>query len=285
MNESLLLQLQAAEEELTPQFKALRGAMSALKKAIKLAGEETLDPLAMQKALVKLEEAAKAVDNDQLQAATEAFAAQTQEGLDALAFEFARDLKHVFEERGQTVEGRPPTLAVGLFTLQIDAGARKAQWFYGHEALTKPMPLSIHAITKAYDRAQKSIGEREIKPDEFLGELYKAWQDALAERKRPPSGKRINVVEIHAKVTLNRQNKRFWNSPARSTFKDYPRELFVRDLVLIQETPTVNIDGETYRLRLAGATKNQTENAMRSIWLPQTALDGDYYADVTFEEA
>ena len=92
-----------------------------------------------------------------------------------------------------------------------------------------------------------------------------------------------SLDQTHA--TLNRQNKRFWNNPARSTFKDYPRELFVRDLVLVQETPTVEIDGKRYRLRLAGATKSQTESAMRSIWLPRTALDGDYYADVTFEEA
>ena len=101
-----------------------------------------------------------------------------------------------------------------------------------------------------------------------MAELYKAWQDALAKRQKAPAGKRINIVEIYSQVTLNRQTSRFWNSPSRSTFKDYERAHFVRDLVLIQAAPTVTVDGTTYHLRLGGATKSQADNPARSIWLP-----------------
>jgi hypothetical protein len=37
-------------------------------------------------------------------------------------------------------------------------------------------------------------------------------------------------------------------------------------------------------MRLGVATKSQAENPSRSIWLPSGPLDGEYYADVTFEE-
>ena len=107
MNENLLAQIHAAQESLIPQFKALRSATGALRNANKLAAEERHDAIAMQKVLVKLQLASELVEDDALSAAVETFATETQAALDALAFEFARDLKEVFEERGERVEGRP----------------------------------------------------------------------------------------------------------------------------------------------------------------------------------
>jgi hypothetical protein len=124
--------------------------------------------------------------------------------------------------------------------------------------------------------------QRSIDVPAFMNELYKAWQDSLAKRQRPPAGKRINVVEVYSQMTLNRQTPRFWNSQAHSNFKDYERAHFVRDLVLAQAAPTVEADGKTQHLRLGVATKSQADNPARSIWLPQSALDGEYYSDLTF---
>jgi len=282
MNPALLAHLQTAQLTLDPQYQSLHEAIAALKRAVALANDETLDAIAMHKHLARLEEAAARLDDPTLAAAVAAFAQQTEHGLDALAFEFARDLKHVFEQRGQTVEGRPPTLVVDSLALHIDMGARKAQWFYGKEALTSPIALSINAIVKAYDQQNKAIVLRSIDVPAFMAELHKAWQDSLAKRQRPPAGKRINVVEVYSQMTLNRQSPRFWNSPARSNFRDYERAHFVRDLVLAQAAPTVEADGEMLHLRLGVATKSQADSPARSIWLPQSALDGEYYSDLTF---
>jgi hypothetical protein len=282
MNPALLAQLQAAQATLEPRYHTLHAATAALKRAVALASDETLDAIAMHKHLAKLQEAAAQLDDPTLQSAVSAFAEQTQHGLDGLAFEFARDLKEVFERRSQTVQGRPPTLVVDSLTLQIDMATRKAQWFYGKEALTKPLPLSLDALVKAYDQQQKSIVQRAIDVPAFVDELFRAWQDALAKRQKPPAGKRINIVEVYSQVTLNRQTPRFWNSPARSNFRDYERAHFVRDLVLVQAAPTTEADGQTQHLRLGVATKSQADNPMRSIWLPRSALDGEYYSDLTF---
>ena len=282
MNPALLAHLKAAQSILDPQYQALHAAVAALKRAVVLASDETLDAIAMHKHLAKLEEAAARLGDPTLHAAVSAFAQQTQHGLDSLAFEFARDLRHVFEQRGQAVEGRPPTLVVDSLALHIDMGARRAQWFYGKEALTSPIPLSLNAIVKAYDQQTKAIVQRSIDVAAFMVELHKAWQDSLAKRQRPPAGKRINIVEVYSQMTLNRQTPRFWNSPARSNFKDYERAHFVRDLVLAQAAPTVEADGEMLHLRLGVATKSQADSPMRSIWLPQSALDGEFYSDLTF---
>lgn len=276
--------IRTAQAELDPQFKALRGATSALKQALRLAGEEKLDALAMQKALVKLEQANEQLDSDEMQAATSTFASQTQEALDALAFAFARDLKETFEARGQSVEGRPPTLIVDDLVLNIDIGARKAQWLYGKEPLTKLIPLSINGIVKAYDRQRKVILDREIDVDAFLTELYTAWQNVIDKRAQRPSGGRANLLEVYSQLVLNRQATRFWNAPSRSTFRDYERPLFVRDLVLARQSPTVTIEESTFNWQLGGATKSQAESASRSVWMPRSALDGEYVATIAFEE-
>jgi hypothetical protein len=286
MNEELLQQLQTTQKKLDPQFKALRNASSALRQALQLASQEKADALPMQKALAKLEQAlaeaeGQDLQSEELRTATDAFAAETGHALDALAYEFARDLKETFEARGESVEGRPPTLVVDPLVLQIDINARKAQWFYGKEALTRPLPLSLNAIVSAYDQQRKQIVARTIDTGSFLRELYNAWNGLLQEKSR----RRVNIVEAYSKLVLNRQSARFWNAPSRSTFKDYERPFFVRDLVLARDAdPTVEIDGQRFRLRLAVATKSQAESATRSIWIPTSALDGEYYSEVTFEE-
>jgi hypothetical protein len=283
--EDVLEQLQTAQSGLEPRFKALQKVMSALRTATRLAGEEKADAIAMQKALAKLETAAADVDGPAVDAAVAAFAAATQRALDGLAFEFARDLRDEFAARGETVTGRPPILAVGMLALQIDTAARKGQWFYGREPLTRPLPLSLKGILAAYERQHKLIAQRSIDTDAFLQELYQAWQDSVKKRDRRPAGGRINIVEVHAQLTLNRQNSRFWNAPARSTFKDYARALFVRDLTLLRdlEATSLMVDGEHCRFRLGVATKSQAEQASRSIWLPDHGLEGQYYSDITFD--
>lgn len=293
MNDELLQAVQAGQSETDPKFKALKAASSALTAASRLASQEKLDALPMQKALAKLQQASEMVkaaglEDAALDSATTTFGEATQAALDTLAFQFARDLKESFEARGQTVEGRPPTLVVDQLVLQIDIAARKAQWFYGKEALTKPLPLSLGGIIKAYDQQRKAILERKDETPVFLADLYSAWNDLMTEKTeksgRRPAQNRINLVETYAKLVLNRQATRFWNTPSRSTFKDYERHFFVRDLVLANEAgATVKVDGTTYRLRLGTATKSQADNAMRSVWVPSSALGGDFYGDITFE--
>lgn len=285
MEEDVLRQLQQAESQLDPQFKALRKAMNTLRAAIRVVSDGKADAIPMQKALVKLEAAASDVESEALDAAVAAFAAATHGALDSLAMEFARDLRDEFAAREETVSGRPPVLAVGMLNLNIDTMARKGQWFYGKEPLTRPLPLSLKGTITAYEKQKKLIAQRTIDTDAFLQALHQAWQDSINKRDRRPPGGRINIVEVHAQLTLNRQNARFWNAPARRTFKDYDRPLFVRDLTILRDEDATRlmVNGEARRLRLGVATKSQAEQASRSIWLPENALEGQYYSDVTFD--
>ena len=275
--EEVLSKLETAQAELEPRFKALRLTMSALKMAVRLAAAERADALPMQKALVKLETAAAAVDGEALSTAVSAFADATQTALDNLAFEFAKDLRAEFEARGETVAGRPPVLYVGLLTFRIDIAVRKGQWLYGKEPLTRPIPLSLNGILKAYDRQVKRIAQRTINAEDLVSELKMAWQDCLDKRTKKTAGGRINIIEVYGQLILNRQSNRFWNQPSRSTFKDYERDLFVRDLVILREQGAAEV------FHLGVATKNQAEQASRSLWLPDTAATGQYYSDITFE--
>jgi hypothetical protein len=277
--------IQTALQTLDPQFRALRATIGALKSAERLSAAATPDALPMHKALARLEAAAAQLDHPAVTAAVQAFADDTQSALDGLAFDFAGELRAAFAARQEAVGGRPPTLTVGLLTLTIDVAARKAQWLYGREALTGSIPLSLAAVLKAYDQQVKRIAARPLDAPAFLQELHKAWQDCVDKRKQRPQGGRISIVEAHSQMTINRQNARFWNAPSRRTFKDYERELFVRDMVLLREGPLheLNVEGRRLRLRLGVATKSQSDQASRSMWLPESASEGQYYADIFFE--
>lgn len=273
--EETLAQLEAARVDLDPQFKALRSVMSALNKAIRLASADKADALPMYKALTKLETAAEPVDNPTLHQAVSAFSTTTQTALDNLAYEFAKDLRDAFESRGETLTGRPPTLTINSLTLVINMAVRKGQWFYGKEALTKLIPLSLTGILKAYDSQVKRIVSRTL-DNKFVPDLQQAWQDCIDKRKQRPSQGRVNLIEAYSQLTLNRQSNRFWNQPSRSTFKEYERVLFARDLVLAREMSAPPF-------RLGVATKSQADQASRSLWLPEAGMDGNYYGDITFD--
>lgn len=287
MDRDLVESLREAQRTLEPQFKELRQAVAALKRAARLAESEKPDALPMNKALLKLEQAAAKLPDDALQAATATFRRETERALDALAFDFAKDLRDTFAGRGVQVDGRPPALLVGDLVLRIDVAARKAQWFYGQEPLTGRLQLSVAAIVAAYERQRKLIAQGETAPADFLRELFATWNGELQSRSRRPAGNRLNLVDTYAKMTMARQSARFWNAPSRQTFKDYPRPQFVRDLVRAQAAPEFSVDGRRHHLRLGVATKSQADSSSRSVWLPSAngGLDGAYYSDVTFEEA
>lgn len=276
MMEELLRQLETVQTELQPQFNALRGVMGALQGAVKLASAAKPDALPMQKALLKLQQASAQYPHETLNQAVSSFAAATQTALDSLAFEFATDLREAFTARGEVVDGRPPVLGVGLLTLKIDMATRKGQWLYGKEPVTPAIPLSLTGILKTYDQQNKLLSGRQVDAAALVEELRKAWQDCLEAKGKARTG-RVNLVEAYSKLTLNRQSNRFWNQPSRQTFKDYERVLFVRDLVLIRDSR------EAVAFRLGIATKSQTDQASRSIWLPTSALEGEYYSDITFD--
>ncbi len=278
-------QLQLALQALDPQYKALRTVISALKSAEKLTAADSADALPMHKTLTKLETAATTIDSPELDIALTAFGSETQTALDNLAFDFAKELRSTFAARGETVTGRPPVLSVGMLTFAINIAARKGQWQYGKEMLTRPIPLSLTGILKAYDQQVKRIVSRTIDAPAFLEELHSAWQKCIDKRKQRPQGGRINIVELHSEVTLGRQSARFWNAPSRSTFKDYDRVLFVRDLVILRETETLTLTvaDEKLRLRLGVATKSQADQSSKSMWIPDSATDGQYHSDITFD--
>ena len=284
MQNELLTQLQATHQELQPQLKALRSATNTIQRAIRLMSREKPEALAMQHTLSKLQQASQQVGDPRLGAVTRTFEEVTTVAMKNLELEFASDLKDAFTLQGEVVKGRPPILAVGLLLLHIDRKKHKAQWFYGKDPLTRPLPLSQHTILKAYRTQRQAITNRKINQDSFLLELYQAWQQLIKQRVRRPAGGRVNIVEVYSKVVMNRQPPRFWNGPSRQSFTEYFRAHFVRDIVLITALPTLTRAGSTYRLRLGVATKSQASQPYRAMWLPEPPFGGQYYSDLTFEE-
>ena len=126
-----------------------------------------------------------------------------------------------------------------MLTFAINIAARKGQWQYGKEMLTRPIPLSLTGILKAYDQQVKHC-QPDIDAPAFLKELHDAWQNASTTQ-AAPAGWAHQYRRATQRGHVGASERLFWNAPSRSTFKDYDRVLFVRDLVILRETETLTL--------------------------------------------
>ena len=173
----------------------------AVKRAAKLAGEETLDALAMDKLLPRLQKTRPAEVDDALPSRPPpetASAAETQAGRSTgLAFDFAKDLRDVFQARG-LCDGRRATAHVerrpaGPADRHRPRGRPSGSTAKG--LAHAPDLVFINNLLKAYDAQHKAIEQRDLKATEFVGGAVQGVERTDRQTTARPSGGRINLVE------------------------------------------------------------------------------------------
>ncbi|MEI7643637.1 MAG: hypothetical protein WCJ55_04930 [Chloroflexales bacterium] len=265
--------------ELRREAKLLTGMAAVLKDALAALRGEAVD-------VVRLGHACGALESSRIQdPALRQLLPGLRHELDlaqrALGDTFGLALRHALAAQGVELGGRPPRFEIGRFDLTANFVSRTATLSYGKELVIKRVPLSVDAVLAAYQREVTLISGRNEDGERWIEQLYEAWE--TARRKRGSADLRANIVECYLELVLLRQSKAFRSAPSRHDFTDYSRAQFAYDFYEFTSPRPVTYKG----LRAFGtvATKAQTDNVERSIWIVsgESPHVGSYIADVKFD--
>ncbi len=269
----LLPALRRETKLLTAQAAALKDAVAALR-------AETVDVVKLGRAQAAL--AGSKLADPELAALLPRLADELEAGQRALGDTFGLALRHALAERGLELGGRPPRFELGPFELAADFVGRSATLSYGKNLVARRVPLSVEAVLKTYDRETKAIMGRNEDGARWMGDLYAAWE--AARRRKGGAEPRVGIVECYLELVLLRQPKAFRSTPSKGAFVDYSRAQFAYDFYTFTTRTPVQHQG----MRAFGlvATKSQTDNPERSLWIVEgeSPHDGRYIADVKFDK-
>lgn len=273
-----------AVDPLTPdlrrEVKRLTATTVALKDALTALRGESVD-------VVKLGHAYRTLQENRLQdTALGDLLPDLEHELDlaqrTLGDTFGLALRHALAEIGIELGGRPPRFEIGRFEIAADFVNRTAALSYGKNLISKRVPLSVEAVIKAYQRENKAVMGRNEDGARWIEQLYTAWE--TVRRKRIISDSRAPIVDCYYELVLLRQARAFRSMPSKHTFVDYSRAQFAYDFhEFTTRIPPLLV--KDLRAFGTGATKSQTDNLERSIWIVDGTgpNDGRYISDVKFD--
>ncbi len=197
-----------------------------------------------------------------------------------LGDEFGQKLRAALAEQGIEVRGRAPKFEIGRFELEANFAKRFIVLRYGKDIVVPHAPITVEAALRAYQGAAKLIMGRNVDGAAWMGQFHEAYQ--IARRKRGAHGPRINIVDCYIEMVLLRQGRAFLSTPSKRTFVDYMRAQFIYDFYEFADRRRLGYEDQ--RVRAHSATKSQTDNPAKSMWIVEgdTPYDGRYIADIEF---
>jgi hypothetical protein len=266
--------------DLRREIKALAGVTSALKEATAALRSIPVD-------VVRLDKAATHLQSFKEQPVVDLLPALQQE-LDlaqrALGDEFGQKLRGALAELGVAIGGRAPKFVLGRFELDANFAKRAAVLRYGKDIVVPHVPITVDATLKAYQGATKLISGRTQDGAAWMAQFAEAYQVARRKRERAADEKRVNIVDVYLELVLSRQGRAFASEPSKRTFTDYTRAQFIFDFYEFTNRRRVAHNGQVVKTH--GATKSQTDNPAKSMWIVEGdgPYDGRYVADVEFDK-
>ncbi len=258
---------------------ALDHAIKSFKSALDALSAEPLDVVRLAKAYEAL--SAIKLPIIELPELLEQYGHVLQEATERLSFSFGGVLRDTFANAGLSIEGRPPSVQIGRFRIDLDFTKRNARLSYGKEVIAERIGLSAEALLKAYQSAHKAIVERESDGAKWLEQLYEAWRTVLFRQNSKATD--ANLVACYVELALQRQTAAFLRrEPKKSLFKDYSRAQFAYDVDLFINQQRLSHKG--FRPSLRVAVQAQTGSPERVIWIVsgETADSGSYMSALTF---
>ncbi len=202
---------------------------------------------------------------------------ELQRAQEQLGNVFGAALHERLAELGIEMGGRAPRFEAGRFEILASFISRKVSLNYGKMEVARNIPISIDAVTRAYQTAVKHIMGRNEDGEVWMKQFKAAYENArrLAEKPSP----RVNIVDCYFQLVLLRQNRAFGLEPSKHTISDYTRSQFMYDFVRFR-----NFSTEGQQIHIHVATKSQTDAPSKSMWV----VDGDsphsgyYVSDIEF---
>ena len=216
---------------------------------------------------------------DSLQAWLDEYANQLEEARGELGRRFGVGLEQRLGEMGRSLSGHYPELKTGLFTIELDFDRGHALLWYGprQEQLGR-YRLSPQEVANRVQKSEQNLGV-ELPVGDFLARLEEAWLSCV-EGKR---SRKAPIIQVLFQLSFLLQTPNFRSDPRREYYRGYGRADFSYDLYRVQREAE-----QTWQrkgLHLAIATRSQTEQRARHLWIPESEDGrGSAYSHITFKE-
>ncbi len=275
-------QLRFKEEAIDPiqpdlrrEIKLVTMMSGALRDAATALNTEPVDIIKLDKAITIL----RTANRDDMGAILPELDAELELAQRALGDEFGQKLRDALAQQGLSIGKRTPKFDIGRFELEANFAKRFITLRYGKEIVVPRAAITVEAAVKAYQTAAKAISGRNLDGKTWMAQFYAAYHTA---RRKRDGEARINIVECYVEFVLLNQGRNFFAEPSKRTFKDYGRAEFIYDFYEFAHTQRIIHNGEAVKAH--SATKSQTDNAAKSMWIVEgdTPYDGRYVADIEF---
>ncbi len=213
-----------------------------------------------------------------LQAWLDEYANQLEEARGELGRRFGVELEQWLEEMGRSLSGHYPELKTGLFTIELDFDGGYAILWYGpsQEQLGR-YRLSPREVASRVQKSERDLGV-ELPVEDFLTRLEEAYLSCIEGRR----SRRAPIIQVLCQLSFLLQTPHFRIDPKRENYRGYGRADFSYDLYRVQRESGQTRQRE--RLHLAIATRSQTEQRTRHLWIPESEDGrGSAYSHITFE--
>lgn len=225
----------------------------------------------------KLEPGSRQAAN--LQAWQDEYANQLEEARGELGRRFGVELEQWLQETGRSLSGHYPELKTGLFTIELDFDGGHAILWYGpkQERLGR-YRLSPREVASRVQKGERDLGS-ELPIEDFLTRLEEAYLSCVEGRR----SRKAPIIQVLCQLSYLLQTPHFRSDPKKENYRGYGRADFSYDLYRVQRE--ADRTRQSHRLHLAIATRSQTEQRARHLWVPEGADGrGSAYSHLTFGE-
>lgn len=109
--------------------------------------------------------------------------------------------------------------------------------------------ISVDAVAEAVRVELQRLFDRPFDPEQFLGDLFRAYELALTSEGRPGRhGEPVSIFTVHKFLVFSRQSDRTFHSVQPSHFRPYLPDEFAVDLGRLLEAGSTRLDGLSLHL-------------------------------------
>jgi hypothetical protein len=262
--------------DLRRELKRLTITITALKDTAAALRNEPVDVIKLDKGIGLL----RASNQPELVELLPELDQELELGQRILSDEFGQKLHDALAQQGISMGRHGTKFVIGRFELEANFSKRVLVLRYGRDIVVPRTPITVDATLKAYQAAAKAIAGRSQDGKVWMTQFYEAYQ--RVRHTNAGDNARVNLVECYVEFTIRNQARSFYSEPSKRTFKDYSRAEFIYDFYEFADRQRLTYNG--YAVKAHGATKSQTDNPQKSMWIVEgdTPYDGRYIADVEF---
>ena len=192
---------------------------------------------------------------------------------------FGRELREAAAAQGIACEpltSDPPMLRLAPFTVELQHGRGQARLEYARNVLAD-CPLDTAQILQAHQRLLAEL-DTPFEPESYLEKIFRAYRRRL-EICQLSAADRVELVDIHADLTMLLQPEEFHRDPTKDNFRPYGKARFAYDLARLRHSGKLDYKG--FRLTLGTATVGTTRDKSRVIYLEE-GHKGQYFLTIWF---